>query len=159
MPSQDTEAPLAAYRERLPQVGRTLELYTDRIVVRAKWLFGGRYTQTIQLEGLEPRPLEIWVRQRLFKRALALSLLSAAAAVVLTQNGGGGRFNPWLVNGFYIIAMLIGAVAVLSYAKVRFARFPTREGKAGLDIARAGPDAATFDDFVDRVKARIRKSR
>ena len=72
------EAPLATYRERLPQVRRVLELYPDRVAARARWVMGGEYQQTIPLAGLRAEPRELWVRQRLFKRSLAIAALMVA---------------------------------------------------------------------------------
>ena len=152
----DDDMPLATYRERLPQVGRSLELYSDRVVVRAKWRLGRSFQQTIRLDNLNPRPTQIWVRQRLFKKSLAVASISAAAAVVFDRYET--NVSQWVVYAFVALALAAGAVTVLSYPKVLFARFATKSGTPGLDIARAGPDRAEFDEFVEQVKKQIRRS-
>ena len=59
--------------------------------------------------------------------------------------------------GFVAVALAAGAVTTLSYPKVMFARFMTKAGKAGLDVARAGPDRAAFQDFVEQMQRQIRR--
>jgi len=44
------------------------------------------------------------------------------------------------------------------HRRIRFARFPTQAGRAGLDIGSAGNDTATFETFVQQVRRQIRRS-
>ena len=111
--------------------------------------------QTIRLDNLSPRPNLILVRQRLFKKSLAVASISAAAAVVFDRYGT--NIAQWVVYGFVAVALAAGTVTMLSYPKVMFARFMTRAGKAGLDVARAGPDRAAFQDFVEQMQRQIRR--
>lgn len=156
--SPDMDAPLAVYRERLLQVRRVLELYPDRVVVHARWLLGGRFQQTVRLETLKAQTREVWVRQRLFKRALVAAILFAAialAAVIARPEGGG--VPMWLVYAIYAVAVAAGVVAMLAWPKVQFVRFLNKSGAVGLDVARAGPDARSFDEFIQQLRRQIRK--
>ena len=151
------EKAVAVYRERLMQVGRVLELYRDRIEVRANWMFGGSYRQTIRLDRLRPQTREFWVRQRFFKRALMIGSLAAATAVVFTRPGV-GSLPKWLEMGLWVVAVACGIMTVMSFRKVRFVRFMGRDEKPGLDIAKAGPDADKCEEFVEQIKRQIRKA-
>lgn len=158
MEEREDQAPLAVYRERLAQVGRVIELYDDRVEVRARWLFGGQYRNTIRLADLVPKPREFHVRQRLFKRALALGLLAAAAAVVCMRPEAGMLNHPAVIWPLWILAGGLLAVAARAFPKVLFNRFVRHDGKPGLDIAAAGPDRRAFAEFVDRVARQVRKA-
>jgi hypothetical protein len=155
MPDHDPDPPMATYRERLLQVRRTLDLHADRVIVRAHWLMGGSFEQTIRLDNLSPQPNLILVRQRLFKKSLAVASIAAAAAVVFDRYGT--NIAQRAVYASVALALAAGAVTVLSYPKVMFARFMTKAGKAGPDVARAGPDRAGFQAFIEQMQRQIRR--
>ncbi len=139
------------------QVRRRLDLYRDRVDIEAVWMLGKRFTMTVALVRLTGQTREMWIRQRMFKRSLAVAALAVATAVVI------GRYDRtptvqavvWISIG---IGILAGMTSVRSFPKVLFLRFATRDGAPGLDIARSGPDARRFDEFVDRLRRQIRKS-
>lgn|GEM_PF-716810 len=152
-----TEAPVAVYTERLLQVRRRIALYGDRVEVDASWLFGSRRRTTVRLGALTPRSKEIFVRNRWVRRAILLGSLAVAAAVVLGRPG----YGPWAQRaslGCWVAAGLCAAVAALGFRKVRFVRLLRPDGRPGLDIAQAGPDAARFDEFVAAVKRQVRSA-
>ena len=149
------EPPIAVYTERLVQVRRRIALHRDRVEVDASWLFGSRRHTTVKLGALTPRTKEIFVRNRWLKRAILLGSLAVAAAVGLGRPGDG----PWGQRASlacWLVAGLCGAVAALSFRKVRFVRLLRPDGSPGLDIAQAGPDAARFEEFVEAVKRQVR---
>ena len=150
-------APIAVYHERLLRVRRRFELYPDRVVVHAKWLLGRQFQTTIPLADLKAQTSELWIRQRVMRKAIVVAALSAAAAVVLNRPGY-EAVQPWLIYLLYGLAVAGGLVIVMTWPKVLFVRFPSRhEKRAGLDIARAGPDERSFGEFVEQVKKQIRK--
>jgi hypothetical protein len=152
-----TEQPIAVYTERLVQVRRTMALYDDRIEVEARWLLGARHRITIRLASLTPRTTEIFVRNRWTKHAILLGSLAVAAAVVLGRPG----YGPWGERASalgWAAAGLCAAVAALTFRKVRFVRLLRPDGRPGLDIAHAGPDAGRFDGFVAAVKQQVRRA-
>jgi hypothetical protein len=153
------EAPIATYRERLVQVRREFSLHADRVVVRARWLSGRTYRNTIPLDRLDPTPTQARIRQRAFRRALPIALLAAAAAVVFSRPGY-QAVQPWLNYGLYGLFILFGAVTAIAWPRVLFIRFNSRQnGQPGLDIARAGPDSRHFEAFVEQVRNQIRRNR
>lgn len=155
--NDSSDAPLAVYRERLLQVRREFKLYPDRVVVRAKWLTGRPYKNTIPLAGLNPKPTQAMIRQRLWKRTLSIGLLAAAAAVVFKRPGY-EALQPWLINIFYGLFIFFGLLTLMALPKVLFIRFVSRHEKTpGLDIAKAGPDKRNFEAFVEQIRKQIRK--
>lgn len=150
--------PLAVYTERLLQVRRELALHGDRIEVDASWRLGSRRRTTVELASLTPRTTEIFVRNRWAKRAIMLGSLAVAAAVVLGRpdHGTWGQ-RAGLVA--WVAAGLCAAVAALAIRKIRFVRLLRPDGRPGLDIAQAGPDAARFEEFVAAVRRQVRSAR
>ncbi len=156
-PQDRPEPPIAVYTERLLQVRRRLALYADRVEVDASWLFGSRRHTTVRLAALTPRTNEIFVRNRWLKRAVLIGSLAVASAVVLGRPG----YGPWAQRvslACWVVAGLCAAAAALSFRKVRFVRLLRPDGRPGLDIAQAGPDAAGFETFVAAVKRQVRSA-
>ncbi|HYD40959.1 MAG TPA: hypothetical protein VEB43_09010 [Anaeromyxobacter sp.] len=152
-----TEAPIAVYTERLLQVRRRIALYRDRVEVDASWLLGSRRHTTVQLGTLTRRTKEILVRSRWVRNAVMLGSLAVAAAVVLGRPG----YGPWGQRASlacWVAAGLCAAVVALTFRKVRFVRLLRPDGRPGLDIAQAGPDAARFEEFVAAVKRQVRSA-
>lgn len=151
-----TEPPIAVYTERLLQVRRRFALYGDRVEVDAWWLFGSRRHTTVKLGALTPRTKEIFVRNRWVRRAILLGSLAVAAAVFLGSRGEAWAQRASLAG--WVTAGLFAAAAALSFRKVRFVRLLRPDGRPGLDIAQAGPDATGFDEFVAAVKRQVRSA-
>lgn len=147
-------APLATYTERLLQVRRDFALYPDRVEVRAAWLLGKRQQTTVPLADLTARSTEFFVRNRWAKRALMLGSLAVAAAVVFGRPGQ----SAWAQRAS-LVGWAVAGVCALVFArtlrKVRFVRLLKPDGKAGLDLAQAGPDAARFEAFLAAVRKQI----
>jgi len=149
-----TERPIAVYTERLLQVRRRLALFEDRVEIDASWLLGSRHHHTVKLASLGPRTTEFFVRNRWLKRAIMLGSLAVAAAVVLGRPDH-GAWGPRISAAAWVAAGLCAAVAGLSFRKIRFVRLLRPDGRPGLDVAQAGPDAARFDEFVAAVRRRV----
>ena len=149
--------PLATYTERLPQVRRVMRLYRDRVEIDAAWTLGKNYSTVVKLGGLLPQAKRFYVRNRWSKRSIMIGSLAIAAAVVFTRGG----YPEWLMHNAplgYLIGAICAAVALMTAIRRQFARFSTKAGQPGLDICRAGPDAARFDDFIEQIQRRIRAS-
>jgi len=153
----DTPNPLATYTERLPQVRRVLRLYRDRVEIDAAWTLGKNYSTVVKLDGLQPQVKRFYVRNRWFKRSIMLGSMAVAAAIVFTRGG----YPEWLMRNAllgYPIAAICASIALMTAIRRQFARFSTKSGPPGLDICRAGPDSARFDDFIEQIQRRIRAS-
>jgi hypothetical protein len=152
-----TDSPIAVYTERLFQVRRTLALYRDRIEVDATWLLGRSHHTTVKLASLTPRTADLHVRNRWVKRAIMAGSLAIAAALYLGRPGQG----PWAERASvaaWAAAGLCAAVVALTFRKVRFVRLLRPDGRPGLDIAHAGPDAGRFEEFLAAVKRQVRSA-
>lgn len=156
---KDTMEPLATYIERLPQVTRTFTLYPDKVLVQAKWRFGGQFQNTIPLASLEPNPRTLLIRQHWHKYARWTFAAGAILAGLVIYAKGTTPLPPLAMAGG-IIAALGMVLMMMTYRKVPFVRFdPAKKKGAGLDIARAGPDAANFESFIQLLRQHIRDQR
>jgi len=147
--------PIATYTERLLQVRRVFTLYPDKVVVDAHWLVKGSFRSTILLDSLKPACHEHHLRNKLFRKAA----LVATIGVVLVA----WTVYPRIPSPLPILTIVAGVIAVAALAltamtrpRILFVHFDTREGKPGLDIARAGPDKTQFDNFVKLIQKQIR---
>lgn len=154
----DSDQPLSTYTERLPQVRRELRLYADRVEIDAKWMAGKDYQMTVRLADLVPQEKRFFVRNRWFKKSILIGSIAVAAAVVFTRPG---QYPDWVssnANLGWVVAVIASAMAIWSAPSRQFARFTRKDGSAGLDICKAGPDRKRFDEFVSQVAKRIRKA-
>jgi hypothetical protein len=150
--------PLATYSDRLLEVRREFTLYEDRVVVEARWFSSRRFEHVVRLNTLRGDVQEITIRYRLHRYAgwvLAVGALVFAAAYYHAQNGS------MHAVGYVALAVAICGLGLLALTYpnrwIRFARFPTRAGRTGLDISNAGNDQATFESFVQQVRRQIRR--
>ena len=154
--ASDSTQPLTTYTERLPQVKREIRLYRDRVEIDAAWTLGKNHKATVQLAQLQPQVKKFYVRNRWFKRSVMIGSLAVAAAVVFTR----GDYPEWMQRNAplgYVVGAACGMLALMTFSKRQFARFSKKQdGRPALDICRAGPDAARFDEFIEQVQKRIR---
>jgi len=148
--------PIETYDERLLQVKRRFELYPDRIVVRARWLWRGTFETTVRLSTLDPRYRSFFIRNKLFKP----SMLVLGAGLIIALLSGNlddlRTLSPLPVTGM-AIALVGLALSWLTSRRIRFVHFPSREKGAGVDVGCAGREKANFDAFVSQVQRRIGK--
>jgi hypothetical protein len=149
--------PIATYHERLLQVGRRFELYPDRIVIRARWLWRGTFENTVPLAKLDPRYRSFHIRNKWFKPSMLVLSVGIAIALLSGDLDALRALEPLPVLG--VTVALVGlALSWLTVRRIRFVHFPARDGGKGLDIGCAGREKAQFDAFVKEVQRRIRKS-
>lgn len=150
--------PLATYSERLLEVRRELELYDDRIVVRARWLPNRRLERVVRLGTLTGECRMVTVRYRMHRRAgwiLAVGALALAICYYEARDAALGAVG-YAALGVTILGVILVALTYRN-RRIRFARFPTRAGPAGLDIGSAGNAKDAFEEFVERVRRQIRR--
>lgn len=153
------DEPLATYEEARFESRRQFELYPDRIRVVGQVQGIGRFDQFIVLSSLQPTVGRMWVRSRLFSWGLCGLFIAACGMVSLVLSGGYTHLLnpsdgvPLLVMGSTCAtaaALVSGVFLTLLHARrVEFATFRTDAGVIGLDVARAGPRVAEYDEFVD----------
>jgi hypothetical protein len=148
--------PENTYQERLLQVARRFELYPDRVVVRARWLWKGRFDTTVPLGSLDPQYRSILIRNKLFKPAMAVLLVGLTLTLLSGDVEQLRAMAPLPVLG--VCVTLVGVLlSWLTARRIRFVRFPSLGGGAGLDVGCAGPDKRNFETFVGELQRRIRK--
>jgi hypothetical protein len=148
---------IASYTERLPQVKRVFRLYPDRVEVAAKWTLGRNFEITVRLKDLSGQLNRFTVKNRWFPKAVVVGSLGVAVALVLSRGGYPEVIRRASVAG-WPIAGLAFAVALLCLPRRQFVHFPRANGKPGLDICKAGPDAARFEAFVAEVRKGITRA-
>jgi hypothetical protein len=148
------QAPLATYTERLPQVRRMFRLYPDRVEVDAHWTFGRNFQTIVKLGDLSGQINRFTVKNRWFGKAVVVGSAAVAFALVLSRSGYPELLRRASVLG-WPIAGLAFVVAVFSLPRRQFVHFPRADGRPGLDICKAGPDQARFEDFVKEVRTRV----
>jgi len=150
--------PLATYSERLLEVRRDFALYEDRVVVQARWFPNRRFQHVVKLATLRGDFEEITIRYRMYRYAGWIVALGALVFAVCTYDAQGGTLG---IVGYGALGVTICGIALMAatyaHRRIRFARFPTQAGPAGLDIGSAGNDSATFENFVCQVRRQIRR--
>ena len=129
----------------------------DRVEIDAAWTIGKNYHSTVQLADLTPQYKLLTIRNRWFKRSIMIGSLAAAAAVVFTR----GDYPDWLQRNALLgwaIAIVAAIMALRTFRTQQFARFTRKDGRPGLDIFRAGPDAARFEEFLRDLQKKIRNA-
>lgn len=149
--------PLADYEERLFEVRRRFELYDECVIVRARWWNGQRFEHKVALADLTGEMRETVVRYRIFRYA---GWILAVGALVFAACRYYGTHLDWLqAVGYVALAIAIVGMLVMAATyrnrRIRFARFPNRQGRIALDVSEAGNEASTFESFVNQIRRRI----
>jgi len=155
-PETTSDTPLACYTEQLPQVRREFALHADRVEVRARWAFGRRFRNVVRLDDLSGRTTTLLIRNKLVKKAIAVGSLGVAAAVVLALPTYAPGVRALAPAGWSVAVVSFG-LAAITWRKTPFIRFLRTDGSPGLDVGRAGPQAAAFETFVDQVRRAVRR--
>jgi hypothetical protein len=146
--------PVATYTERLPQVRRVFRLYPDRVEVAAHWTFGKKFQNVVKLGDLSGQINRFSVKNHWFRKAVLVGCIAAAFALVLSRNGYAEPIRRLALVGWPIAGLAFG-VALYSLPRRQFVHFPRADGGPGLDICKAGPDKARFEEFVMQVRQRV----
>jgi hypothetical protein len=149
--------PLATYSERLLEVRRHFTLYDDRVAVEARWFPNRKFEHVVKLATLKGHCQEITVRYRMYRYAgwtMAIGAMACAACYYYDAQDVALR-----ALGYVALSVTICGVVLMALThpnrRIRFARFLTQAGRAGLDIGSAGNDIATFEKFVQQVRRQI----
>ena len=155
---------LATYREKQLGVRRVFFLYDDRIVVRAHRRLGNESEVSIRLNLLNPDLGVLRVRDKSFQAALTTFLTGTAMAAVSFYVAQSDRISLLEQVSFWIF-VAVGALGLIclpmTFKRVEFYFFRDirRPEVKLLDIARRGPDAGHFEEFVGELRRHIRLAR
>lgn len=147
--------PVAKYSERRFDGRRTFELYPDAVLVKGSSTFASDFEARVPLASLDAN----YARLRVRHPACLVGAGGAIFACVVRELLVGPLQLPWFDerSGFATALVVSGLVLCLAtIRKVEFVRFTTQSGVVALDVARAGPDRAHFDEFVGAVVRQIR---
>lgn len=142
---------IARYREVRPDGRRLFTLYADRILVQVQ---SGRVRSelTVRLVDVRPEPNKLWVRPKAFAGGILLLVASVGTLIAAESFRRAGHHAEdgliiWFSSAFAFA--FVGLVVVFKTIwRIEFTQFVSRIGTAILDVARAGPDASQFDEFV-----------
>ena len=151
--------PIATYTERLLEVRREFALYEDRVVVQARWRLKGRFTHVVKLATLAGEIQELTIRYRMYRYAGWVLMVGALlfALCYYYADGAGLGIAGYMAIGVMVLGSTVRALTYPS-RQVRFARFNSKSGRAGLNIGCAGNDPAVFSEFVKQVRRQISKA-
>jgi hypothetical protein len=151
--------PIATYTERLLEVRREFVLYSDRIVVQARWWPNKRFENVVPLATLKGEVRELTIRYRMFRYAGWVMAIGALVFAMSYYNARGAALG---VIGYIALGVMILGAAFLALTypnrRIPFARFNSKSGRAGLDIGCAGNELAAFRTFVEQVRRQILRS-
>ncbi|MHB0955996.1 MAG: hypothetical protein ACYC0X_06400 [Pirellulaceae bacterium] len=151
--------PIATYTERLLEVRREFALYQDRVIVQARWWPNKRYEHVVKLATLKSEIHELMIRYRLHRYAGWVMAVGALVFAMMYYNAQGGALG---VIGYIAFGVMLLGAALLGVTypnrRIRFVRFNTKSGRAGLDIGCAGNEMAVFQQFVEQVRRQILKA-
>lgn len=153
--------PIAEYYEVRPSGRRQFELFADRMIVKTK---SARIEGviTVMLADLRPEPNTLRIRPKEFGAGLLFLLGSVVLGFFAILVRGAppppdDKTNLWLslAGGCFFVSLVIFSK---TFRKIEYIQFVSHQGKPLLDVARAGPERAGFDDFVEALIAQIRAS-
>jgi len=150
---------IATYTERLLEVQREFLLYEDRVVVRACWYLTRRYEHVVPLVQLKGDMEQLTIRYRIHRYAGWVLAIGALLFSMIYYNNRGGPLGifGWAALGVLVVGAL-GTALTYRNRRIRFVRFLTRSGRAGLDIGCAGNRVEEFEAFVANVRRQIAKA-
>ena len=133
-------------------------MYDDRVVVQACWFPNRRFEHVVNLATLKGEFQEVTIRYRMYRYA---GWVMAIGALVFAMCHYGAQGAALGALGYVALGLTICGAALLTltypHRRIRFARFHTQAGRAGLDIGNAGNDTASFETFVQQVRRQIRR--
>ena len=153
MPTESPPA-LASYREVRFDGKRHFELFADSIRIRGTVTLRSDIDTTIPLAEVQPRIARLRIRNSVFWGGLWLAVGGFTVSTILIA---GFRFDPFTITpGLPGIMGMAGlALCVATFRKVEFAQFESRAGVPILDVAKAGPDRKSYDEFVSKIQERV----
>lgn len=145
---------LASYREVRFDGKRHFELHADSIRVHGSATLQSEFDTTIAFAEIQPRIVRRRVRSNIFWGGVWLAFGGFLTTVILVE---GFELDPFGVAPFLtaIIGFAGVALGVATLRKVDFAQFESKAGVAVLDVAKAGPDRSSYDEFVDKIMERV----
>jgi hypothetical protein len=153
--------PIAEYFEVRPSGRRQFKLLADRVIVETKSIrIEG--VMTVMLADLRPEPNILRIRPKEFNVGLLFLLAAIGFGFygILARGAAPPADDKTILWFALAIGCLIASFVVFSktFQKIEYIQFVGHQGKPLLDVARAGPQRASFDEFVELLIDQIRAS-
>jgi hypothetical protein len=152
------DEPIATYHDHIAGlVDRVITLYEDRVVFAGRYFLGARFESTFHFVELQPVRQKLWNRTRHF--VLAVIATFAFAPFALIGVVAKVAFNsPWLPVVLATAPFVVScAYLACTWTPIEFAQFFANDRRFTIDVARSGPDAVMFDEFVSRLELQIQR--
>ena len=115
------------------------------------------------LADIRPEPNRLRVRPKEFGVGLLMLVCLRCVRTFRSARDGSAPVNGqqnfvwWaLAGGLFFVSLVILAKTI---RKIEFLQFVSNQGTAFLDVARAGPQRASFQAFVEALIGQIRSNR
>jgi hypothetical protein len=159
--SGDGSPPIATYRERRFGIRRDFTLYQDRVMVLSRNWSGTGVWLPVRLDELSLSTTTAWIRSPMSRQCTRLlnGALTITGLAIWWQLVYGFTLRVTIACGILLLPGI--ALMLATYRAAEFVRFHMKEyrEKVLLDIARAGPDSARFDELVGQIKSTIETSK
>ncbi len=134
---------------------RTFDLFADRIFVRGHVSLKSSFEINLPLHILNP----VWSRFRTRNAVFRAGMIFFGAGL-LCGTGLVEMHGPAFFAAMALSLGLAGAFMMLvTVRKIEYAAFQNMSGFNVLTMARSGPDAGKFDEFVGLVAERIAQAK
>jgi hypothetical protein len=153
--------PIARYYEVRPSGRRQFELLADRVIVETKSI-RIEAVMTVMLADLRPEPNILRIRPKEFNVGLTFLLAAVGFGFYgFLAHAPAPPADDRSILWFALAAgCLLASLVVFSktFQKIEYMQFVSHQGKPLLDVARAGPQRADFDQFVETLIDQIEAS-
>lgn len=149
-----TKKPLSTYHEGRLEGNRHFELFDDSIVVRGENYITNEFETRVSLLTLNPH--FGWIKTR--SAGFWLTVVVATGTMLLLSMPVMFLLRD---TDYLLLGAVLAAVATLLLTlgvfvpKIEFANFQNNQGIRILNIGRAGPDKARYEEFVKLVAEQI----
>ena len=142
---------LGGYRERRFDGKRDFELFEDRLEVVGGASLGSKFELNVPLATLSSEIDRYWSRPPGFWSGVLMALIFFVGPQCF-----GDSIAPSLLGLLTVFAIGGVLLAVVTRNRVEWAAFKNHAGATGIDIAKIGPDAPEFENFVRSISQAIR---
>jgi len=147
---------LQTYRQATLTGKTNFELYEDKLVVKGSFPMSANFERSFELDKLSPDQTKLKIRPSVTWIAMTTCVLTGfAAAQLVFVFDIASTILPGVLGIYCVLALI---VAIATWKKVEYAQFCSADYTPLFSVARSGPDATRFDEFVETIREQIRTS-
>lgn len=142
--------PIARYSERRFEGRRDFQLFGDRVLIIAKDYMGSESESSVMLDSMVP----VLSRGRARSSAFSWAVMMVFIPIGLLQSDTLDLFSYWggIAFSIGVAGVLVG---IVTFRKIEWVSLNSTVGILSLAIVKSGPDVASFDAFVERLRAQV----